>query len=73
MNIVPLVQPRKPASDLSQRLRELADLVDSGDVTDVILARVQGGSYEFLYAASLVDALVMSTLLQSNCVNRMRA
>lgn len=70
MNIVPL---KKPPSDLAQRLRELADLADEGRVTGATMAYVCDGQYEFLFASSLSDGIVLSTLLQQNCIDRTRA
>ena len=68
--LIPLV---KPPSDLALRLHELADAVDAGAVTGFVSARTENGSYEFLYGASLTECLLMATLLQQNCIDRMRA
>jgi hypothetical protein len=69
MNVVEI---KKAPSGLAHSLRELADKVDAGAVTDVVLARVEHGNYEFLYAASLASCVVMAALLQQSCIDRMR-
>lgn len=70
MNVVPI---KRPPADLSKRLRELADMVDEGVVTDAVMAYVCDDRREFLYASSLSECLVMSAMLQQNCIDRMRA
>lgn len=69
MNIVAL---KKATGDLSAILREMADQVDAGTVTDMVIASVHDGNYEFTYAASFADCVVMSSLLHTNCIERMR-
>lgn len=71
-DIVRLDVGARPPSDLSKRLRELADAVDRNEIVELVAAYVQDGNYEFLYGASLVDSIIMSTLLQNSCVNRMK-
>lgn len=70
-NVFELVKKKAP-SDLSAELRALADAVDRGEILDMIGAYTQNGSYCFLYGASLIDGIVMSSMLQANCLNRMR-
>lgn len=72
MNIVALNAGPKAADDLAQRLRALADAVDRGEVIDLIAAYTDVGVYAFLYSASLNDSIVMSSMLQANCLDRMR-
>lgn len=64
--------PRAP-TDLSRQLRELADSVDRGEITELIAAYPMKGEYEFLYGASLRDALTLSILLHHRCVLRFEA
>ena len=68
----PLKVAIRPPSDLSKGLRELADLVDRGIVTEFVGAYCENGHYAFWYGASLHSCVVLSTLLQQNCVDRMR-
>lgn len=67
-----VVALHKPPSDLAQRLRELADMADTGELTSAIVAYTCNDERHFMYAASLSDCLVMAAMLQSNCLDRMR-
>jgi hypothetical protein len=67
-----VVSLKKPPSDLSAVLRQMADDVDAGIVTDMVAVSVHDGNYEFTYAASLINCLVMASMLQANCIDRMR-
>lgn len=69
MSIVAL---KKPPSDLSDVLRKIADQADAGEVTDLIVAYHLNGNREFIYGTSLNDSLILATLLQQNCIDRMR-
>ncbi len=68
-----VVAIKKPPNDLSKQLRALADQADAGSLTDMVLAYCVDGGYEFLYAASLHNCLVMAAMLNQNCIDRMRA
>ena len=70
MNIVRL---KRPPSDLADTLRRLAEQAESGDLTDMVIACIANSGYEFVYASSLSDGIVLSTMLQQNCIDRMRA
>lgn len=67
-----LVQIKRPTSDLAALLRDLADKVERGEITDMITAYVGANSYSFTYAASDHDCVVLSSMLQQNCIDRMR-
>lgn len=67
-----LVALHKPPSDLSRRLRELADLADAGELTDAVMAYTWKDERHFMYATSLNDGLILATMLQSNCLDRLR-
>ena len=69
MNIIMM---KRPPSDLAARLRKMADDIDAGLLTDIVIASVTSGNYEFTYGASLLDCLVMSDLLHQSCIDRMR-
>ncbi len=56
--------------DLSGILRNLADDVDAGRITELVAAYLIDGEYEFAHAASLGDSLVLSTLLHKRVVDR---
>lgn len=70
MKIVPL---RSAPLDVVDSLRLLSEQVEAGRVGGIVIASIVDGGYEFVYAASLSDAIVMSTMLQQNCIDRMRA
>ena len=67
-----IVQLKAPPSGLAKRLRELAVLADEGKLVSACVVYILDDYYGFTYAASLNDCLVMATLLQQNCVDRMR-
>lgn len=69
MNIVAI---KRPPSDLAALLRGLADQVERGEITDMVTAYVGANSYCFTYAASDHDCIVLSSMLQQNCIDRMR-
>lgn len=68
-----LVALKRPPSDLPANLRALADRAEKGEITDLVIALIGGGNFEFVYAASFSDCIVLSTLLLQNSVDRMRA
>jgi hypothetical protein len=59
-------------SDLSQILRDIADQVDRGEITDFVGAYCMNGAYDFLYGASLHSSIVLAAMLQHTCIDRMR-
>ena len=67
MNIVPLQKRSTVASDLSKMLRELADKVDRGEVENFVCAYENNGEYEFLFPSSLVNSLLLASLLEFRC------
>lgn len=58
--------------DLPARLREMADDVEAGRVTAMIVGYVFDGVYEFLWPSSLNDCLTIATLAQASALDRMR-
>jgi hypothetical protein len=59
--------------DLSKRLREMADEVDKGDITGMVVAYICDGDYSFIFGTSLSESIVLSTLLKQSSIDRMRA
>ena len=72
MNIVSLNAGPKPPSDLSKTLREIADAVDRGEVTDFVGAYTNADTYRFVYGTSLSHSLVLVRLLDYECVERFK-
>ncbi len=60
-------------SDLSQRLREMADAVDEGKITAAVIGYVYEENYHFLWGASLAESILLSALLQQTSIDNMRA
>jgi len=58
--------------DLSQRLRELADEVDKGYITGMVIAYIGDAEYSFVFGTSLSESIVLSTLLHQSSIDRMR-
>lgn len=63
MEIVKLNTKKKAPDGLAKELRDLADLVDKGEVVEVVAAYNNGEEYGFIYGASLQTGYVMSGLL----------
>jgi hypothetical protein len=62
---------KQAPADLSMHLRDLADAVDRGEITSLIAAFVQDDNYEFMFAASRQEAIVLTTLMQHRNIERM--
>ena len=63
---------KRAPSDLADKLRALADHADAGELTEAVIAYVRNDYYEFVYAASLSQCIVLSSMLQQTCVDNMR-
>ena len=63
---------KQAPSDLSQRLREMADEVDNGQITSAIIGYVYEGNYNFLWGASLAESIILAALLQQTSIDNMR-
>jgi hypothetical protein len=60
------------SEDTSQSLREIADAVDSGEVTQIVLACVRNDEYEIRQFSSLTDSVVLSSILHDTIVRGFR-
>jgi hypothetical protein len=58
--------------DLPEILRRLADDVESGAITSMIVAYVQDGNYEFLWPSSLIESMTLTTIAQQTAIDRFR-
>ena len=63
----PLLPP-----DLPGRLRQMAEDVEEGRVTAMVVGYVCDGCYEFLWPSSLTDSLTIATLAQASALDRLR-
>lgn len=72
--VLHLKQVPKPAlpSDTPAALRRLAEDIEAGTVTELVVAYVQDGDYCFLWPSTLIDSITLTTLAQSAAVDRMR-
>jgi hypothetical protein len=70
---VNVVAIKSAPRDLAEHLRSMADLADAGELTEAVVAYTLNGSYEFTYAASLHQCVLLSVMLKQNCIDRMRA
>jgi hypothetical protein len=59
-------------SDLSNVLREMADAVDRGEITGLVAAYVHNDEYLFTYGTSMTQAVVLSSMLQDQSIQRMK-
>jgi len=62
----------KAPSDLSKVLRDMADAVDRGEITDLIAAYIEEDEYLFTYATSMKTAVVLAAMLQDQSLQRMK-
>lgn len=62
---------RAPA-DLANALREMADAVDRGEITALVAAYVENDEYLFTYGTSMTQAVVLSSMLQDQSIQRMK-
>jgi hypothetical protein len=58
--------------DLPARLREMADDVEAGRITAMIVGYVCDDCYEFLWPSSMTDSLTIATLAQASALDRLR-
>ncbi len=72
MKIVTLPTGKKTPEDLPQKLRELADAAERGEIESFICAYVQDDQFEFMHAASYKDSVVLAALMQDVNIRRMR-
>lgn len=63
-NIRVLDTGKKLPADLSENLRELANKVDRGEITEFVAGYVINGEYEFLYPSSLNDSMILTSIMQ---------
>ena len=59
-------------SDLANVLREMADAVDRGEITGLVAAYVHNDEYLFTYGTSMSQAVVLSSMLQDQSIQRMK-
>jgi hypothetical protein len=72
MNVIQLAPPPSLPADLPALLRTLADAVEGGIVTEMFLAYVEKDEYKFCFPSSNNVSLILTTLAQTNAIERMR-
>jgi len=70
LKVVPASFGPKACDNLASDLRAMADAVDRGEIVELVAAWTQGGQYQILHSASLIDALTLSTLLHRKAVDK---
>ena len=70
--ITQLKQMSKLPADLPGRLRQMADDVEAGSVTAMVVGYVCDDKYEFMWPSSLIESLTIATLLQASALDRFR-
>jgi hypothetical protein len=63
---------RKAPEGMAQYLRDMADRVDRGEVTDMVAMFISNDNYEECFDASLIDCIAMTAMLHHRAVERMR-
>lgn len=64
-----LPKPSKLADDTANVLRELAHQIDRGEVNAVVLGAEIGGEYQLFNFSSVIDTLVLTSLLHRRALN----
>lgn len=59
----------RACGNLASDLRAMADAVDAGEIIDLVAAWEQGGQYQIIRSASLINSLTMATLLHRKSVD----
>lgn len=73
MNVIEGGFGRQAPDDLSQRLREMADEVDNGDISGMVVAYIYKENYSFVFGTSMSESILLAALLQQQSLDRMRA
>ena len=63
---------RQAPDDLADELRQLADAVDEGDISGMIIAYVYKGEYSFAFGTSKAESILLAALMQQQSIDRMR-
>lgn len=76
-NIIKLVPPeqQRGAEDaryVANHLRQIADLIESGDVTDLVMPYCHNGEFLFTDFTSMERGLLMSALTKAYYVDKIR-
>jgi hypothetical protein len=73
MNNVVLLNPKSPLpDDLPSVLRQLADDVESGAVTAMVVGYKEDDTYKFLWPSTLESSLIISALANDRAIERFR-
>ena len=73
-DVIKGVFTRKAPDDLAEKLRAIADAVDTGEVVDFVAAYVSTteSMYRFVLADPAHDCVVLSSLLHDSSIRNMR-
>lgn len=71
-NLVQLKPAPALPADLPATLRRLADDVEAGKVTAMVVGYVCDDTYQFLWPSSLTDSMTITTLMQACALDRFR-
>ena len=72
MNVVSLKPRGALPDDTASQLRDLAERVEKGEITELVIALVSDDVFEFLFPSSLTESLVLANLLHQKCIDRFR-
>lgn len=64
---------KQPVPGLAADLRRMADAVDRGEITDLVVIFVENDCYCYLWAASLFDSVGLTAMGHQQAIDRMRA
>jgi hypothetical protein len=62
---------KRACNDLSKNLRAVAEAVDRGEIVDLVMTFVEDGNYQFLFATSPGESVVMTAVLHRAAVDKM--
>lgn len=68
------VIPTKQAlpHDLPRMLRELAEGIERGTITEMVVVYVEDDNYRFMWPSGLHNSLVLTTLAQHSAIERLK-
>lgn len=72
MKLIDVKFGKQAPDGLASDLRELADAVDRGELNELIGCYILDGEFNYLWAASLGQSVLLSDLLHAQAISRMR-
>lgn len=72
MKVVDVQFGKRAPDGLADDLRKMADAVDRGEIKELVACFIEGGEYNYVWAASLAESTLLADLLHAQAIHRMR-